>query len=75
MPWQVELIRVEDTKVEAMCKKGWCFTIMPFEMLRSKMLMDIKTIDIVEAGADVAVVYTPCYYKVFMMMVLMMMLL
>ena len=43
---------------------------MPFEMLRSKMLMDIKTIDIVEAGADVAVVYTPCYYKVFTMMVL-----
>ena len=75
MPWQVELIRVEDTKVEAMCKKRWCFTIMQFEMLRSKILMDIKTIDIVEAGADVAVVYTPCYYKVFMMMVLMMMLL
>ena len=39
-----------------------------------KMLMDIKIIDIVEAGADVAVVYTPCYYKVFMMMVLMMLL-
>ena len=75
MPWQVELIRIENTKVEAMCKERWRFTKMPMLSERSKMLMDIQTIDIVEAGADVAVVYTPCYYKVFMMMVLMMMLL